>query len=442
MWNQLKIWKRTLHPAPAAILGIAFLFHPALQGYSVLSHEALVDAVWEPVIKPLLLREYPGASEADVVKAHSYAYGGGVIQDMGYYPFGNRFFSDLVHYVRSGDFIKSLFDEAQDIDEYAFALGALAHYAADNYGHPLAVNLSVPEMYPKLRKKYGKAVTFAQDPKAHVMVEFSFDVAQVAGGGYLPGTYHNFIGFEVARKSLERAFRKTYGLEFKDLFLSEDLAIGTFRRGASEVIPRMTAIAWKQKKKEIQKLNPGMTRKKFVYRLTRSTYEKEWGTTYKRSRLSFRKWGAGDAQMGLVARFLVFIFQLLPKVGPLQTLNFKPPTPATQALFAQSFQATLDQYRKLLDAISKNQFLLENKDLDTGKPIRPGDYELADKTYTKLLHKLAEDHFHRVTPELRNNLVAFYDLNAPLAVKKDAAEWQKTLHELELLEETPAPATP
>jgi len=273
------------------------------------------------------------------------------------------------------------------------------------------------------------------------MVEFSFDVAQVAGAGYLPGTYHNFIGFEVARKSLERAFGKTYGLEFKDLFFSEDLAIGTFRRGASEVIPRMTAIAWKHKKNEIQKLNPGMTRKKFVYRLTRFSYEKEWGTKYRRSRLSFRKWGDGDAQMGVLARFMVFLFQLLPKVGPLQTLNFKPPTPAAQALFAQSFQATLDQYRRLLDAVQKNQLLLENKDLDTGKPTKPGDYELVDRTYTRLLHKLAENHFRGVTPELRNNFVAFYDLNAPLAAKKDEAAWQETLHELKLLEGTPAPAT-
>ncbi|PYT26283.1 MAG: hypothetical protein DMG57_22090 [Acidobacteria bacterium] len=207
MWNHPKMRRRSFYTAPA-MLCMAIFFHPALEGYSVLSHEALVDAVWDPLIKQLLLRAYPDASEADVVKAHTYAYGGSVIQDMGYYPFGNRYFSDLAHYVRSGDFIKSLFDEAQDIDEYAFALGTLAHYAADNYGHPLAVNLSVPEMYPELRKKYGKSVTFAQDPKAHVMVEFSFDVAQVAGGGYLPGTYHNFIGFEVAQKSLERALRK------------------------------------------------------------------------------------------------------------------------------------------------------------------------------------------------------------------------------------------
>ena len=426
----------------AALLWMTFFLQPTLEGYSVLSHEALVDVVWDPVIKPLLLKAYPGSSEAQVVEAHTYAYGGSVIQDMGYYPFGNRFFSDLTHYVRSGDFIKALFDEAQDIDEFAFALGALAHYTADNYGHPLAVNPSVPQMYPKLRKKYGNSVTFAQDPKAHVMVEFSFDVAQIAGGGYLPGTYHNFIGFKVDRHSLARAFKKTYGLEFKDLFLSEDLAIGTFRRGASEIIPRMTEIAWKHKRKEIQKLNPQITRKEFVYRLTRAGYEKEWGTKYSKRRLFFRKWGQGDAQMGLMARFLVFIFELLPKVGPLQTLNFKPPTPATQALFVQSFQATLDQYQKLLDHIQKNNLQIENKDLDTGKAILPGDYELVDKTYIKLLHKLSEDHFRGVTPELRNNLVKFYDLNAPFAAKKDEAEWQKTLHELEQLEGTPAPATP
>ena len=430
--------------AAALVLGAAlfFIFDAALNAYSVLSHEALLDTVWEPVIKPLLLRKFPSASEAQLLEAHAYAYGGCVIADMGYYPFGNRFFSDLAHYVRTGDFTKALLDEAQDMYEYAFALGALAHYAADNDGHPLGVNRSVPEIYPKLREKYGQAVTFVQDPKAHVLVEFSFDVAQIAGAGYLPATYHNFIGFKVARESLARAFQRTYGIEFKSLFFSEDLAIGTFRRGASEVIPRLTQIAWKERKDQIQKLNPGVTRKKFVYRLSRSNYDVEWGHNYKRTRHFFRRWGEGDAQLGLLARFLVFLLELLPKVGPLQTLNFRSPTVQTQAMFVDSFRATLDLYQGLLGEVTTNLLVLENKDLDTGELIRAGGYELADRTYGKLLHKLAENHFRTVTPELRNHIVAFYgDLNAPLATKKDPSEWQKTLRELKDLEGTPARAT-
>jgi hypothetical protein len=89
---------------------------------------------------------YPGATEEDLLEAHSYAYGGCIIQDMGYYPFGNHLFTDFTHYVRAGDFIKELLDQAQNLNEYAFALGALAHYSADTFGHSVAINRSVPEM--------------------------------------------------------------------------------------------------------------------------------------------------------------------------------------------------------------------------------------------------------------------------------------------------------
>ena len=95
--------------------------------------------MWTDEIRPLLLKRYPGLSEEQITEAHAYTYGGAVIQDLGYYPFGSREFSDLVHYVRSGDFVLELLLESQDVDEYAFALGALSHYAPDIAGHP-AVN--------------------------------------------------------------------------------------------------------------------------------------------------------------------------------------------------------------------------------------------------------------------------------------------------------------
>jgi hypothetical protein len=265
-----------------------------------------------------------------------------------------------------------------------------------------------------------------------VIVEFSFDVAQIAGAGYLPATYQNFIGFQVAKDLLARAFVATYGLELKDLFLSEDLAIGTYRRAASEIIPRMTLLAWKKKKDEIIKLNPGITRQKFVYRLSRSNYEKQWGKEYKRSRFSLRRFGGEEPGLGWFARFLIFLIELLPKIGPLQTLKFKPPTPATQALFVQSFRSTLDRYQALLEEIRSHRLAFENKNLDTGKITRVGDYTLADKTYSKLLERLAEDHFKSASPELRNNILAFYKNGAvQTANVKDAEAWQRTLRELD-----------
>jgi Zinc dependent phospholipase C len=412
---------------------------PPVAGYSVLSHEAVVDTAWAPVIEPLLLRLYPTASEAQLREAHAYAYGGCIIQDMGYYPFGNRFVSDLTHYVRGGDFVDALFEQAQNMYEFAFALGALAHYIADNNGHPIAVNRSVPDVFPKLKAKYGKVVTYEEDPTAHIMVEFSFDVAQIAASDYTPETYHNFIGFKVAQAQLERAFQQTYGIDFKKLFLSEDLAIGTFRRGAGEVIPEMTRVAWKNKRSEILKANPKMTRGLFVYRLSRREYQSEFGRNFQHSRFGTEVWGGGsDAKPGLLARFLVFLARILPKVGPLRTLKFKAPTPQTDAMFLASFKATSEHYRQVLSEVGWKAPPLPDTNLDTGSPTKAGNYALADKTYAKLVHKLADQHFAGVSPDLKADILGFYrDANAPIATKSDPKEWQKLEAEIENLRSAP-----
>jgi len=147
--------------------------------YSVLTHEEIVDLLWTGGIQPLLLARFPGLSEDQLSEAHAYAYGGAVIQDLGYYPFGSVEFSNLVHYVRSGDFVLELLSQSQDANEYACALGALAHYASDIAGHP-AVNKAVAMQYPKLRAKYGNSVRYAEDHGAHLKTEFGFDMVQVA----------------------------------------------------------------------------------------------------------------------------------------------------------------------------------------------------------------------------------------------------------------------
>src|SRR5579863_1152623 len=234
-------------PAIQCLAGVLLLC-PALSSYSVLTHEAIIDTAWGQSIKPILLARFPNATPDDLREAHAYAYGGCILQDMGYYPFGSKFFSDLVHYVRSGDFVANLIRESQDLNEYAFALGALDHYAADNEGHSIAVNASVPIEYPKLRKKYGKTVTYADDPVAHIKVEFSFDALQVGRGAYAPQAYHDFIGFQVSKSLLERAFHDTYSLNLTDVFSDLDLALGTYRHTVSSLIPTMTKAAWHLKR--------------------------------------------------------------------------------------------------------------------------------------------------------------------------------------------------
>src|SRR5690349_6372448 len=295
-----------------ASLLVVFGLSQAGHGYSILTHEEIVDLLWADQIKPLLQQKFPAATEEELRKAHAYAYGGCLVQDMGYYPFGNKMFSDLVHYVRSGDFVEALLAESTDINEYAFSLGAMAHYAADIVGHPV-VNAAVGREFPELRKKYGPIVTYAQDHKAHIRTEFGFDVVQVAKQRYTSDSYHDFIGFEVAKPVLERAFLKTYGVKLSDIFANLDLSIGSFRWSVSRAIPEMTRVALLTKKDEMVNENPSFTKKKFLYNLSRSEYEKAWGKRYQKP--------------GFGARLLAIIFKIIPKFGPFKTIDFKMPYP-------------------------------------------------------------------------------------------------------------------
>jgi hypothetical protein len=230
--------------------------------YSVLTHEQVIDILWKDHISPLLRRRYPKSTEDDLRKAHAYAYGGCVLQDMGYYPFGSKYFSDLVHYVRSGDFVQALLRDASDLNEYAFALGALAHYASDISGHPTINRITAIE-FPKLQRKFGNEVTYADDHKAHIQTEFGFDMVQVAKNRYTSDHYHDFIGFEVAKPVLERAFLDTYDLKLEDVFGDVDLAIGSYRRGVSQMIPGMTRVALLSRREQIVKDTPNFDQKKF-----------------------------------------------------------------------------------------------------------------------------------------------------------------------------------
>ncbi len=391
----------------ASVLLVALLFAPRDAGaYSILAHEANIDALWNTSVRPLLARRFPRATSDEVARARAYAYGGAVIQDLGYYPFGSHFFSNLVHYARTGDFVETLIHESRDINEYAFALGALAHYAADNVGHPEGVNRAVGLMYPKLRTKYGDSVTYAESPATHVLVEFSFDVVQAASGAYVSDMYRAFVGFEVSKPLLERAFLATYGLEMKDVFGTEDLAFASYRHAISETIPQITRIAWRDKQDEIRQLNPGAAEERFVFNLSRQEFEQAYGTEYQKP--------------GLLARFLAFLYKLLPKVGPLRPLKFQVPTKEAEALFLASFKDTRERYRAALDALGRGRLDLPNTDFDTGKPSAHGEYALADETYDELLHRLNDQHLAGVTSALKKNINAFYaNASLPVSSRKE-----------------------
>ncbi len=410
---------------------ILLLVSPPPSGaYSVLAHEAIVDSAWDQAIKPLLLERFPQATRDDLRTAHGYAYGGCVIQDMGYYPFGNKLFSDLVHYVRSGDFVAALLRDSRDLNEYAFALGALAHYAADNEGHRTGTNLAVPLLYPKLRRKYGDSVTYDEDPLAHLKTEFGFDVLQVAKGRYASDAYRDRIGFQVPKDLLARAFQETYSLDLDSVLSNYDLAISSYRRGVSQLIPEATKIAWQTKKDEIQKGSPGITRTAFLYRISRSTYDKQWPGKYEKP--------------GFGTKLLGFLLQLIPKIGPFRDLAFKIPTPDAEKLFVASFDNALQNYLQLANQQrNARQTALVNGNFDTGTVTTPGQYPLADKTYADLLDRLQKNNFAALSPELRTALLNYYgDLSAPFATKKDKKEWAKVVRNVNQLRAVPAGTMP
>lgn len=414
----------------AAFLLVVALSWPApCAAYSVLSHEAIVDSAWDNNIKPVLLKRFPNATADELRQAHGYAYGGAIIQDLGYYPHGDIFFSDLTHYVRSGDFVLALLRDARtsnQLNDYAFALGALAHYAADNAGHPLATNRAVPLLYPELKRKYGDNVTYEDNPLAHVKTEFGFDVLEIAQHRYAPDSYHDFIGFQVAIPLLEQAFQETYGLPLKAVLTDEEKVLNSYRRAVSNQIPKATRIAWTLKKDEIQKDAPGITKNKFLYNLSRASYEKQWGKNYQQP-------SAGE-------KFLALLFRLLPKIGPLRVLQLRLPTPQTEKMFEESFNTTLDHYRALLTEEAAGRLELINDNFDTGGLTGPGKYRMNDDAHAKLLDKLAEQKFAGATPEMREELLGFFSgTAAPNTTKRGAKAWAKVQAQLEQLKAAPPP---
>jgi hypothetical protein len=409
----------------ALLLFVAFCSSPG-SGYSVLTHEQVVDLMWKDQLQPLLLKRFPGASEEDLRKAHAYAYGGSLLQDMGYYPFGSKFFSDLVHYVRSGDFVEALLQDASDLNEYAFALGALSHYASDNSGHP-TINRVVALEFTKLRTKYGETVTYADNPKAHIRAEFGFDMVQVAKNRYTSDAYHDMIGFEIAKPLLERAFQETYGLKLEDVFGDVDLAIGSYRRSVSTLIPEMTRVALLSRRDVIVQDTPNFDKKKFLYYLSRSNYEHEWGTVYRKP--------------GIGARILAWLLKVVPKVGPFKAVNFKIPTKQTEDMYIKSVDATIENYAAMLRAENNRGKLdLPNRDCDTGRETRAGEYVLTDKTYARLVDELTtRNAAGTLSPAIRENLLQFYaDPSAPIATKKNAKAWRKLQEELDTLKQRTA----
>jgi Zinc dependent phospholipase C len=411
-----------------ALLACVTALPVSSRSYSVLTHEQVIDLAWKEQIRPMLLERFPQATPDDLKHAHAFAYGGSVMPDMGYYPFGRKYFSNLVHYVRSGDFVAALIEESTDIREYAFALGALAHYSSDNLGHP-TINQVVAMEFPNLRKKFGNEVTYADNHKAHISTEFGFDMVQVAKNRYTSDQFHDLIGFEISKPLLERAFLRTYGLPLKQVLGDEDLAIGSFRRAVSTVIPEMTRVALLNRRAELVRDTPNFDEQKFLYHLSRSQYEKQWGKGYRRP--------------GFGAHVLALLLRVIPKVGPASALDFKVPDTQTEDMYIRSVNRTMDDYGARLRQARDRNLKFADTDCDTGRDSQRGEYPLADETYSRLLRDLDKVHFAQMSPALRTAILWFYsNPKAPLSGKPNDTEWRRTEQALRRLKNSQGSGTP
>ncbi len=377
--------------------------------FALLSHQAVIDETWKESILPLLKLKYPDANEKELNDAYAYLYGGALMPDIGYSPMGSILFTNLVHYVRSGDFIENVIHDAENINEYAFGIGLLCHYQADRFGHSLGTNLAVPILYPDLKKKYGESVAFEKCCSQHTRVEFGFDVIQTANGNYDLDAKRKFVSFKVSEPVLRKAFLKTYGLELEDIFGSMTVAIETFRFAVKTLIPELTEDAWRWRNNFIMKLNPLADRKSYTQRLNRKEYKKEFG------------WP------GPKTILLSFVIGIVPKLGPTSGLKYKEPNAEVEKIFENSFRVIVKNYKKSLLQLQNGSLQLENINFDTGLKTVPGSYELADDTYYKLLKKLNRNDFQNVQPALKRNLSEFY--SAPVISQKYQKSKIKTIRE-------------
>jgi hypothetical protein len=405
------------------ILAFCNLFPNFAFSYSVLTHEELIDLAWNDFIRPLLLARFPNATEAQLREAHAYAYGGSAIQDMGYYPFGKQFFSDLTHYVRSGDFVAYLFRDAQNIDEYAFAIGALSHYVGDSVGHSLAVNPSTAIEFPKLEQRFGRSVTYDESPHGHIRTEFAFDIDQLANYEFAPEAYLRAVGFKVPRRALERAFINTYGIDSHEIFGRTHGALHSYRLSVRKFISAFAEAELVLHRHQFPPQPGDENYAVFSERVSRTNYDRHWKSAFK---------GPGVGAHLLAA--LVFI---VPKVGPLSDLAIKIPTPETEEWYLSSVNHAVDVYGDLLTKLrTGDEFRLglANLDLDTGKATQPGTYPLTDKTYAELLERLTAQAERMVPFRLKKNILEYYsDPDAQIVTRKDKKAWDRVTAELQTL---------
>jgi hypothetical protein len=378
---------------PLTLLLVLLAAAQPIRAYSVLTHEQIIDLTWADSIQPLLLKRYPTLTPTQLREAHAYAYGGCVIQDLGYYPFGKPLFSDLLHYVRTGDFIRALFRDAKNANDLAFAIGALSHYLGDTIGHPGAVNLAVGLEFPTLEKKYGPNINYAEGPHQHVRAEFAFDINEITKHRLAPEAYLNHIGFAVPIPLLARAFYDTYGLDIGDVLGNHRPTLPGYRYSVRTLLPR---VAYAETLLYRKRMPPDVSSPDL------DTLNQEIATL-----AAADNWDHYRRHAGIGTHLLAGFIFILPKVGALSDLSLRGPTPRAEQDYVKSLVKTADTLRQLLTHASTATGLA-NEDLDTGLDVLPGTYSLEDYTYADLLHQITRDPSTPVPAGIKHDLLAYF----------------------------------
>jgi hypothetical protein len=405
---------------------ILLLLAPVAFAYSVLTHEQIIDLAWKDSIRPALLARFPNTTDAELLRAHSYAYGGCAIQDAGYYPFGNAFFSDLTHYVRTGDFVAALIRDARDVNELAFALGALSHYIGDSFGHHDAVNPSTAIEFPNLAAKYGPIVTYDDSPHSHVRTEFAFDIDQLSKHRLAPSAYLHHIGLRVSARLLDQAFYETYGLRANKIIGKQRAAIASYRRSVRSFLPAFAYAEVLLHKKNFPQDVSTPAFDAYQQSVSQADFSNGWE--------QYRK------KPGIRTHLLAFLIVIVPKIGPASDLAIRGPNEQTEQKYFESVNRTLSRYEELLGQSASGphaNLQLANRDLDTGAEVRPGAYALTDQTYAKLLGRLTATG-EPLPEQLKKDVLAYYaDPNAPIATRKNPKAWRKVEIELSQIKMMP-----
>jgi Zinc dependent phospholipase C len=418
--GSLKIY-RPSHLSLLKALTLLVLILTATPGipFSVQTHEMIIDLAWKDSIRPVLLKRFPNLTETQLQEAHAYAYGGSAIQDFGYYPFGNAFFSDLTHYIRSGDFVLSLLRNSQNANDLAFAIGSLSHYISDSIGHGEAVNHSVAIEFPRLGRKYGSVVNYSQGPHPHVQTEFAFDINQLSKGRFAPSAYLKHVGLEVPRPLLRTAFYETYGLSLPDIVGSKETSIRIYRNAVRSFLPN---IARAQTILHQNSFPQDSSNEDFIQlrdELVQVAAEDNWQ--------QYRKDPGFGSHM-----YAGFIY-VVPKVGVLQMLAIKGPNKQTEDLYVSSVNHSLKTLRQVMTNYDRIEHYLSNRDLDTGVVVKPGGYPLTDRTYARLLAELTKHPTVPVPIQLKHDIEDFYsDPLAPITTKQDPKQWARVQANLEI----------